>query len=144
MHISYVFRHIYISHQKAVGTLTAGGLCCRQVEWWRTVQLDAISYTSEHGNVRGETGGGERGWVSVLKGWSCAASHEGQTQLDWRRCGHFRHGSTSFPLQWACKPCLWGEPGCSPSLPSQRRTHAKHLHLCLVWKHKMEKYPDSM
>lgn len=40
-----------------------------------------------------------------LKGWSWAASREGQAQLDWRRRGHFRHGFTSSPLHWACKPC---------------------------------------
>lgn len=61
----------------------------------------------------GERQAEEQGVDWCSKGWSWAASREGQAQLDWRRCGHFRHGSRSSPLHWAGKPCTNHESPCS-------------------------------
>lgn len=74
-----------------------------------------MAHTSERENAEGETG---RGVGGSLEGWSGAAIREGQAQLDWRRCGHFRHGSTSSPLHWACKPRIAERASSlSPQIP---------------------------
>lgn len=89
-----------------------------------------MAHTSEGANAEGETG---RGVGGCLEGWSGAAIREGQAQLDWRRCGHFRHGSTSSPLHWACKPRIAARasllspqlPPLPPSLPLASHPHAE-------------------
>lgn len=90
-----------------------------------------MAHTSERENAEGETG---RGVGGCLEGWSRAAIREGQAQLDWRRCGHLRHGSTSSPLHWACKPQIAGRvssltPQLPPSFPVSLPPALHHTHM---------------